>query len=91
MSEKPPPDPEVFELSADDMPEGLANALAQAVEAQLMPMHVDHGFLIERARAAGFDAKRLSLYYPSLPTPILEAMLKRRVTIDARGVLYELH
>lgn len=91
MTDKPPPDPEVFELSSDDMPEGLADAISQAMEQAMLPMHVDHGFIIERSRAAGFDAKRLRVYYPSLPTPVLEAMLKRRVTIDARGVFYELH
>lgn len=89
---KPPPDVQVLKLAAEDMPEGLADAIAQAIEqAMPLPEYVDHGFIIGRARASGWDAKRLKQYYPNSAKWVREGLLARKLALDAHGVLHGLH
>jgi hypothetical protein len=89
-----PDDPDTFVLSDEDLPEGVRDAIARAVEARLrerLDTHVDHGFLLQRARAAGWDAKRLKKYYPAFPKWVRQELLDGKLGLDANGFLHELH
>jgi hypothetical protein len=74
------------------LPAELEERVREVIEAaQPMYLHVDHGFILDCARASGWDAKQLGKYYPHLSLALRQDLLGRRLTLDQHGLLYELH
>ena len=90
--EKPPDHGGPIVLGPDDLPPGLADQIAAAFE-HVRPMAsvIDHGFLLERARASGWDAKQLRKYYPDYPKWARQDLLDGKLTLDSHGRLHVLH
>lgn len=86
-----PPSGEDITLGPEDLPPQLAAQIGEIIGQMHLPMLVDHAFLLERARASGWDAKRLQKYYPMLPEWARQDLLDHKVVIDARGFLHQLH
>lgn len=83
--------PDAIVLGPEDMPEGLARQIEEAIAERQTLVLMDHAFLIERARAAGHDAKALKKLYPTFPKWVREDIINRKLTIDSSGFLRELH